>query len=332
MNHEKSIYASQKVGITGGTGLVGKELVKLLQQFGYQIVIFTRRKNQNVINPGITYSQWNWKNKKIDGELLRSCDFIIHLAGAGIMAKRWTFFYKRAIRNSRVRGTQLIVDTLNAGPAKTRVLIGASAVGYYGATKNILFSFKETSSHSSDFLGKVCYDWENALFAPKNSNIRTCAIRTGIVFSRTGGIFPQLKKLFHFKLVPIPGPGTQQFSWIHVADLCRVYLLCMQNEKLSGPVNACSNITSSLNEIMLRLEKLLMKNCIFLNIPPFMVRIAMGEAANEILKSTSASNSLIRYHGFVPKFISIEDCLRDLVYPSRLKVGIFKMPARKMEE
>lgn len=317
MNHETSAFAYQKVGITGGTGLVGTALVKLLRETGYQVIVFTRSKNKKGTDPGIQYSYWNWKKKIIDGDLLRSCDYVIHLAGAGVMAHRWTWAYRKEIRNSRVVRGSLIVETLKAAPAKTRVLLGASAIGYYGADINIKTQFIETTPPAKDFLGTVCHDWEQSL-QPAAENIRTCFIRTGIVMSRNGGIFPRLRKLFRFLWVPIPGSGFQKISWIHITDLCRLYIYCMQNDQVEGPVNACAPQPILLYQLMELMNKCLKKYCIFFHIPPFMVRMVKGRRAGEILKSTTVNCERIIHYGFRFKYNNFDHCLIDLTRDERL--------------
>ena len=332
MDHEKEFYAFKKIGITGGTGLIGETLIKMLHDFRYQIIIFTRSKNRISDHPDVTYSHWDWENKIIDGNLLRSCDNIIHLAGAGVMDHRWTKKYKKEIRDSRVLSSQFLIDTLNAGPIKTRALIGASAIGYYGPDKDLRNQFMENDPHAKDFLGELCYEWEQTLLQPKREYIRTCLVRTGIVLSRDGGAFPELKKLFKYKLVPIPGSGNQRLSWIHIADLCRLYIHLMHNPEIKGPVNAVANLPLTLYEFMLRLGKKLKKKYMLINVPGFILKIIKGEGASEILKSTTVSNFLSRELGFVFKFGFIDDCLYDLTKANRLQVGYFNMPASEMEE
>ncbi|MBS1929443.1 MAG: TIGR01777 family oxidoreductase [Ferruginibacter sp.] len=313
MNHENAEIAYQKVGITGGTGLIGTALVKMLREAGYKVIIFTRKKNKISEDPGVFYSHWDWKKKILDGPLLRSCDYIIHLAGAGIMARRWTWIYKKEIRNSRVLSAKLIIDTLNEGPSQTRAIIGASAIGYYGKDSGSVTGFLETDRPADDFLGEVCQAWENQLTNFQKNKVRTCLIRTGIVMSREGGLFFKLKKLFRYNLVPIPGTGCQILSWIHIYDLCKLYIYCMQNEKISGPVNACGSEPATLYQLMSVMNRRLKKFALFYHIPPFMVRIAKGKIANEILKSATVNNDFIRNSGFRFRFNKADDCIYNLI-------------------
>jgi len=310
--------------------MIGTEILKILYANDYQVVIFTRAKNKPEDGPRIIYSQWDWKKKIIDGDLLRSCDYIIHLAGANIAGRRWTRWYKKKIYDSRVKSAQLIIDTLNAGPSKTRAIIGASASGYYGEDGNILSSFSENSRPNNSFLGKLCNDLEKTLQQPTKNNIRTCIVRTGMVLSRRGGIFPRLRNQFWRNIIMVPGSGHQRVSWIHLNDLARFYAFCIQNEKMRGPINASTNDVVSMYGLMLRIEWAVGKNCLFLNIPSYMVRIALGGIASELLKSTTMNNTLIAHSGFTFRFKEIEECVFDLTRSYLSKIRNFDMTTGKI--
>ncbi|UPT67713.1 MAG: NAD-dependent epimerase/dehydratase family protein [Sphingobacteriales bacterium JAD_PAG50586_3] len=179
--------------ITGGSGLLGKRLATLLTNKGYTLSLLSRE----IKKPNSAYSAvylWDVEKGTMDDEALTNCDYIIHLAGAGIADKGWTKERKREIIESRVKSSELLYNRLKYVPNKVKAVVSASATGFYGAvTQDEPFS--ETDAPGNDFLGQCCIAWENAVNQIKNLNIRTANIRTGVVLSTEGGALKKIADL-----------------------------------------------------------------------------------------------------------------------------------------
>ena len=175
----------QTVLITGGSGLVGQELSKMLTNKGFKVIILSRNKNSS--NNNIQYAQWDIKKQTIDLKALQEADFIIHLAGAGVVDKKWTESYKKEILLSRTESSKLIIDALSKNPNKVKAIISASAIGWYGPDKKNDYSFSETDAPDNNFLGETCRLWEESVDPATKIGIRVCKLRTGIVLTKKGG-------------------------------------------------------------------------------------------------------------------------------------------------
>ena len=211
----------QTVLLTGGTGLVGKAFTQLLTSKGYQVIILSRGKKEIVTEPNVTYAQWNVATEEIDIEAVKKADYIIHLAGAGVMDKKWTEQYKKEIVDSRVKSGALIVNTLKNNEHNVKAIVSASAIGYYGEDKIDNYFFTETDKPAEGFLGSTCQLWEDSIDYANSLGIRVAKVRIGIVFSNNGGALAEFVKPLKFKLATILGKGSQVISWIHIDDLCR---------------------------------------------------------------------------------------------------------------
>ena len=166
------IYHMQTVLITGGTGLIGKNLCRHLLEKGYSLIILTRSINDKINSERVTFAQWDIKKQIIDINAIRSADIIIHLAGAGVVDKRWTDAYKKEIVESRTQSSKLLIETLNNNPNKVQCIVSASAVGWYGPDKEKDTYFNEADQPSNDFLGQTCFFWEQTISAATNKKIR----------------------------------------------------------------------------------------------------------------------------------------------------------------
>jgi uncharacterized protein len=224
--------------ITGGTGLVGKALTTFLLTKGYQVIVLSRSKKESNQNTNLTYAVWDVANQKIDIEAVQKADYIIHLAGAGVMDKKWSDEYKKEIVDSRVKSSELLVTALKNNPHRVKAIVSASAIGLYGEDKMPNYFFTEDDKADTSFLGNTCQLWEESIGPANNLGIRICKLRIGIVFSKAGGAFAEFVKPLKFKLATILGNGKQVISWIHIDDLCRQFLYALENEKMIGVYNA----------------------------------------------------------------------------------------------
>jgi uncharacterized protein (TIGR01777 family) len=304
----------QTVLITGGTGLVGKNLAKMLAANGYSIIILTRKIPQGQPAQNIRYALWNVNQQQIDITALQQADHIIHLAGAGVMDHKWTASYKKEIIDSRAKSASLIIDTLRQHPDKVKTFISASAIGYYGEDKKPVVPFEETDVPDTAFLGEVCRLWEDSVAPVKELGIRLVKLRIGIVLSETGGALKEFITPLKFGVATILGNGKQMISWIHIVDLCRLLIYAIENEKMNGVYNAVAPTLVTNKKLVQTLAK--KRNGKFylpIPVPAFALKLFLGGRSIEILKSATVSSTKTEAAGFDFQYKTIEAAMEDLV-------------------
>lgn len=313
--------------ITGGTGLIGKHLTALLLQNGYRVIILTRNKieaadNFILDNAAITgyhnlsFAEWNINEQTIDSNAIQQADYIVHLAGANVAEKRWTKARKQEIVDSRIKSSELVIKALKETAHHVKAVVSASAIGWYGPDPSIPNKkpFKETDDHASDYLGNTCLQWEQSIELVTLMNIRLVKLRTGIVLGKDGGALEEFRKPLRFGLSTILGSGNQVISWIHIDDLCRMYMQAIKDEKLQGSYNAVAATPVNNKTLSVTLaQKQKGKFYIPVYIPSFVLKMLLGEMSIEVLKSTTVSNEKIRKTGFQFIYANIEKALEELV-------------------
>lgn len=303
--------------ISGGTGLIGSRLAHHLTERGYEIIILTREKNRSSENAKIKYSYWNVEKQILDADVVKAADYIIHLAGAGVMDHKWTNDYKKKILESRTKSAELIINCLKENKHQVKAFVSASAIGYYGADPKILErkdGFIESDLPSQDFLGETCLLWEASVEPVTALGIRLVKLRTGIVLSKKGGALQEFKKPLRFGIAPVFGKGKQIVSWIHIDDLCRMYCEAMENKYLHGSYNAVAPEPLSQKGFILVLANK-MRNKFFtpMHVPVFILKLFLGKRSIEILKSAAVSDRKIKAAGFTFLYPSIESAVNELV-------------------
>ena len=298
--------------ITGGTGLIGTALSKFLLSRGYQVIILTRNpKPQKNTSPGISYAAWNVKEQTVNEEAFKKANYIIHLAGAGVADKPWTEKRKREIVESRTKSSELLIKALINIPNNILAVVSASAIGWYQQNKG--YQSVETEPPATDFLGETCEAWENSIKPVEELGKRLVILRTGIVLSNEGGAFPAFKRPIQYGIAGILGNGKQLISWIHIEDLCRLYLEGMVNTNWSGVYNAVSPGPVNNRNFTMALAKK-MKGSFFIPIPVpnFILRLMLGDRSEEVLKSSNISANKIKQQGFQFIYPTIETAFTDL--------------------
>lgn len=306
--------SKQSVLISGGTGSIGSYLIPFLTEKEYACTVLTRNIPQDPM-PQTTYALWNIENQTIDRKAIEAADFIIHLAGANVAEKRWTNKRKKEILESRTKSADLLVSSLQKIPNKVKLFISASAIGYYGPDNKSSkkSGFNEDAPPSDDFLGQTCLQWENSVKKAEELEIRTAIFRQGIVLTPKDGALQKFIQPLKFGIATILGNGKQTISWIHVRDLCRMYLFAMENP-LSGVFNAVSpNPVSNENFVLSLANKKRGKSFIPVHVPEFALKLALGEMSVEVLKSATVSSEKIRSTGFQFVFPSTEAAFSDLL-------------------
>ena len=259
-----------KVFVTGGTGLIGRALVKRLLVDGHDITVLTRQSLDS--SEAVTYIN------SID-DLDARQDIVVNLAGAGLADRRWSPAYKKEIRASRIDLTRALVSRLrNLGMPD--VFISGSAIGFYGESKE--HQFTEVDRVGSGFSADLCRDWEASVSDIESEGTRCVLLRTGVVLDRALGAYPQMTQSFRFGLASWMGQGDHWLSWIHRADMVGAILHCIQNETVSGPVNmtAPNPVThrSFANEVRNATTTVM-----GMGMPGWVMRLMVGEMADELL-------------------------------------------------
>jgi uncharacterized protein (TIGR01777 family) len=269
----------QTILVTGATGLIGSRLTQALEVAGHTILKAVRRaaKNDREV-------RWVPERSEIEAAKLGGIDGVVHLAGANIAGQRWSDAYKQEIRESRVKGTRLIAETLAKLANKPRVFVCASAIGFYGDRGDE--ELAEDSSPGQGFLPAVCAAWENSCQAARDAGIRTVNTRIGVVLSKEGGALKSMLLPFKLGLGGVVGSGRQYLSWIAIDDVVRALQFSLAEESLSGPVNLVSPQAVTNREFTKTLGKAIGRPTIF-PMPAFAARLAFGEMADELLLSST---------------------------------------------
>ena len=298
--------------ITGGTGLVGKTLTPLLIAAGHNVVIFSRSDKKSN-SPRVTFAKWDVKAQTIDRSAISVADHIIHLAGAGVMDKRWNDKWKKEIVESRTLSSALIVKALKENPNKVQSVISASAIGYYGADVEGEKPFRETDPPNDNFLAHTCEAWEKSIDPVITLNKRLVKFRIGIVLSNDGGAFLEFKKPLKYGIATVLGSGKQIISWIHIDDLCRMFMDAIQNPKISGVYNAVAPNPVRNKTLILKTAALCRgKFYIPIHVPGLALKIALGSGSIEILKSATVSADKIVGTGFEFLYPTVDGALKEL--------------------
>ena len=302
--------------ITGGTGLLGSALTKLLLSEGHKVIILTRNPKPSN-QPDIEYAKWDAKSETIDKNAVSSADYIIHLAGAGVADKRWSEDRKKEIVESRTQSSALIIKALQEIPNHVEAVVSASAIGYYGDDEKRgpkKKSFTEEMRPDKEFLGETCRLWEESIEPVQKEGKRLVKLRIGIVLSNDGGALPEFKKPIKFGIAGVLGSGKQVVSWIHIHDVCRMFLFAIQNKNLQGVYNAVAPTPVRNKELTILLaEKMKGRFFVDLHVPAFALKIMLGEMSVEVLKSATVSCEKIRTEGFNFLYPTIEAALENLV-------------------
>lgn len=304
---KKDSVMKKNVVLTGGTGFIGKKLTQLLLENGFSVSILSRSVNTN--SDGISYFQWDVDAGTIDEQAILNADYVIHLAGENIGAKRWTTARKKAILDSREKSTQLLYTCLQKNNKQLDAFISASGVGIYGAINDELVC-TETTPAASDFLGSVCQKWESATAPIHNLGIRTVQIRTGLVLGTGDGVLQQLVPLFKYKLGSVIGSGKQYMPWIYIDDLCRIYLAAITNSQIQGPYNAAVNDGTNNTIFATTLAKVFGYRIWLPKVPAFVLQLVLGEMSQLVLQGRRVATDKIEKTGFQFQFTDLEKALR----------------------
>ena len=295
-----------KILITGATGLIGKALQKSLRTKSHQLSLASRKPPKDD-----SYVQWDIQKGFAEPEKLEGIDAVIHLAGENISALRWTDEKKRAIRESRVLGTRNIVDTISELKQRPKVLVAASAIGFYGDRGDE--ELTETSKAGKNFLAEVSREWESEARRAEDSGVRTVLLRTGIVLSKDGGALGTMLTPFKFGLGGVIGDGKQWMSWISIDDHIEVINFALENENIRGAVNSVSPNPVTNQEFTAVMGEVLYRPT-FIPVPEFAVHLAFGEMGEALLlDSIKVIPKRLLDAGFKFKFPDLKKAIENAV-------------------
>lgn len=292
-----------KVLVTGGTGFVGNHLVDRLAARGDSVTVLTRSpESARPARTAVHYERW-----PVD---LARFDAIVNLAGAGVLDRRWNDAYKAELRASRIDFTRRLVDAIAASKTRPRVLVSASAVGYYGDRGEE--ELDESAGPADDFLARLCVDWEAEAQRATTLGVRVATVRIGLVLGRNGGALAQMLPIFRLGLGGPFGFGRAWSPWIRVDDLCRFILHALDREHVSGAFNGTAPGIVRNKEYAATLGRVLSRPA-FLPAPPIALRILLGEVAPVLTASQRAVPARTLATGFAFQWPDLEPALRNLL-------------------
>jgi uncharacterized protein (TIGR01777 family) len=305
-----------RVFVTGGTGLIGSRLIRRLQERKDHVVLLTRRPavardrlgGQGTVVEGDPMKDGPWR------EAITDCDGVINLAGESIHARRWNEEFKKLLHDSRIRSTENVVKALAKQPrtklGSPKVLVNASAIGYYGPRDDE--EITEEFSPGSDFLAHVAADWEKAAQAAESSGIRVAIIRTGVVLDKEGGALGQMLTPFKLGMGGPVASGAQWMSWIHHEDIVGIFLLALDNDNSSYPINGTAPKPETNKAFSKALGRALHRPA-FMPIPGFMIRLRFGQVAEVLTTGQRVLPKKALALGYQFKYPDLEAALANIL-------------------
>ena len=297
-----------KILITGATGLIGTHLTKILQGRGHTVMHLSRRKQ------GAQIKTWEWDIDRhfIEEGAFDGVDTIIHLAGAGIADKPWTKARKREILESRTHSTRLLYEELKKRDHSVRSFISASAIGYYGFSDGNEMLL-ESDPPGTDFLAGVVRKWEDEIDQLSLLNMRVAKVRVGVVLTMEGGALKEIVRPVRLYAGAPLGSGNQYLSWIHIDDLCRIFVSAVENPSFVGAYNAVAPYPVTNRQLTKAIARIIQKPLLLPAVPRFALRILFGEMADLVLKGSKVSSEKLARTGFEFKYPTVDGALADLL-------------------
>lgn len=295
----------KRVLIAGGSGLVGRELTGVLQSAGYEVAWLSR--TPGMVN-GVKCYAWDIKRQVIDEQAIQWANILIHLAGEGIAAKRWTKKRKQEIISSRTASTSLLVQALQRIPNQIHTIVAASAIGFYGNTNGIV---REDAPNGTGFLAESVAQWESATKQFAEIGIRCVRLRIGVVLSQHGGAYRELTQTSKLRVLPILGGGKQWYPWIHIHDLVNICLFAIER-KIEGIYNAVAPHPVTQKELMHAIGRTKGGLFFYAPAPAFGLRLFLGEMADAVLISQQVSSAKLENAGFRFDFPTVEMAVQQI--------------------
>jgi uncharacterized protein len=296
-----------RVIVTGATGLIGSHLVAALEQSGAEVLRAVRRP----VKDNARELFWDPEAGKIDAAKFAGVDAVVHLAGENIAGGRWTESFKRKIRDSRVKGTRLIAETIAAATNGPRTFVCASAIGYYGNRGDE--ELVESSPPGDDFLAQACQEWEAACQPARSAGVRVVNMRIGVILSTEGGALKKMLTPFKLGAGGKVGDGRQYMSWVALEDVVAAIQFALATQQAAGPMNLAAPRPVTNLEFTKTLGNVLHRPTIF-PMPAFAARLIFGEMADALLlSSTRVVPQALTTAGYQFRWPELEPALRHLL-------------------
>jgi uncharacterized protein (TIGR01777 family) len=303
----------KKIIIAGASGLIGKHLCMLLANNGYEakaLVRDTEKSSKALGHSNIKLIKWNIKmTPEQVSPILEGCDCVINLTGSTVGGKRWNDEVKKDLYDTRIDSTRQLVTAIGLCKQKPETFITSCGVGIYGYRGDE--DVTEDSSFGSDFLARLCIDWEKEAFKAEK-HCRVVSMRTGVVLDKNEGALKELSTPFKFFVGGWLGSGKQWFPWIHIQDIIHIYKFCIDKESLRGPINAVASQSIRNKEFCKELAKAMHRPCLF-PVPAFALKIAVGEFAETLLHGQKVIPRNLENLNFPFRFKKLNSALKDLL-------------------
>jgi uncharacterized protein (TIGR01777 family) len=308
-----------RVFVAGGTGLVGARLVRCLHRRQDAVVLLTRRPEEAraALGAACTLVAGDPLQPGPWAEAVDGCDAVVNLTGENLFNRRWDAAFKTVLQGSRVRSTENLVQALARKPGGPRVLVNASAVGYYGPRDEEL---TEDSPPGDDFLARLCVAWEKAARQAEPLGVRVAVVRIGVVLDRAGGALRQMLPTFQAGMGGSTGSGKQWVSWVHHADLTGILLLALDNPDARGPLNAMAPNPVTNADFARALGRALHRPA-FLATPAFALRLVLGEVADVALSGQRVLPKRTLALGYGFQFPTLDGALLDVLKEEKAGSG-----------
>lgn len=299
-----------KIAIAGGSGFIGKAITKQLVEENNEVVILTRDTSNKSNSENITYVQW-LNDYDEPEKFLKKIDVFINLAGESLNSGRWTSDRKKSLIQSRITATREINRILTKLEQPPLLLLNASAIGYYGTSLNKLFT-EHSICQPSDFLSNIVHQWEKEALKATSLPIRTVLMRFGVVLDAKEGALPRM--IFPYKcfIGGTIGKGDQWLSWIHIKDVVKAVLFCINTPTIHGPVNFTSPNPENMQVFGKKIANTLHRPH-WLPVPSLALKLGLGEMSLLVLEGQKVIPELLLQSHFHYEFPNLEDALHDIL-------------------
>lgn len=304
-----------QIAVIGATGLIGRAVCRHLAAGGHDVLALARDESRarSVLPTAVRVVRWDSRDTKTVAECLAGTDAVINLAGEPVAERRWTPEYRQRLTDSRVGVTRALVEALREAREPPRVLLNASAVGYYGDRGDELLT--EESARGTGFLAELCAAWEDAALEAASTGTRVVLLRTGVVLSTEGGMFARMAPVFRAFVGGPIGSGRQWVPWIHIADEVRLILWALESGTVQGPLNLTAPAPVRMVEFARTMGEVLRRPSL-LPVPPRVLRAVAGDIAEVTMASQRVLPAAAARHGFEWSFPTLREALSDLVAAS----------------
>jgi uncharacterized protein len=301
---------SVNILVAGGSGFIGQHLSAVLGQVGHRVTVLSRNPGSHPLPAGVQVERWDGCSSGPWAQRLSTTDAVINLAGESLAARRWSPQQKERIFGSRILATRTLVEAMASFSERSRLLINASAVGYYGSVPT--GEVREDHPAGSGFLARTCVCWEQEALEAERWGIRVVLLRTGVVLGEEGGALEKMLLTFRIFMGGPIGSGRQWFPWVHRDDVTGAILFTLANTAISGPVNLVAPESRTMESFARTLGRTLRRPS-WLRVPAWFLRLVLGEQAEIVLEGQNIVPARLLEHGYEFRHPGLEGALREIL-------------------